>query len=271
MLRNLQDAARRTSTKWVTRVQVGNPRAQRASSSHRPLYDPVALPAETDRQKLEMLFEDLWSEVYLLEMNVALLRALFHNPEAAARADREVQHLPLGVALREHSGDAKRERLLALLLPELAKHHQVTAVVDQGEVESPSECEVIHYQDFDRGRFDRVICQLGNNPHHEFVYREAIAQPSVVVLHDYVLHHLIVETTLARGHGQPGVLLERQGGEWGLLEETLAEGKAPRGRQLGMAGKAVIREGMNAKLGGLVLPLLIALEDSMGLASQRAA
>ena len=43
------------------------------------------------------------------------------------------------------------------------------------------------------------IYQLGNNPHHEFVYREAIRVPGVIVLHDVVLHHLIVEMTLARG------------------------------------------------------------------------
>jgi len=43
------------------------------------------------------------------------------------------------------------------------------------------------------------IYQLGNNPQHEFVYREAMKNPGVIVLHDIVLHHLIVEMTLARG------------------------------------------------------------------------
>jgi len=43
------------------------------------------------------------------------------------------------------------------------------------------------------------IYQLGNNPHHEFVYRQAMRNPGVAVLHDVVLHHLIVELTLARG------------------------------------------------------------------------
>jgi len=44
-----------------------------------------------------------------------------------------------------------------------------------------------------------AIYQLGNNPQHEFVYREAMKNPGVIVLHDVVLHHLIVEMTLARG------------------------------------------------------------------------
>lgn len=43
------------------------------------------------------------------------------------------------------------------------------------------------------------IYQLGNNPHHEAIYRMAMREPGVVVLHDLVLHHLIVEMTLARG------------------------------------------------------------------------
>ncbi|MEA2236982.1 MAG: hypothetical protein QOC81_1706 [Thermoanaerobaculia bacterium] len=40
---------------------------------------------------------------------------------------------------------------------------------------------------------------LGNNPHHAWIYAEAMKTPGVIVLHDLVLHHLIVEMTLARG------------------------------------------------------------------------
>jgi glycosyltransferase involved in cell wall biosynthesis len=47
-----------------------------------------------------------------------------------------------------------------------------------------------------------AIYQLGNNPHHEHAYREAMRNPGVVVLHDVVLHHLIVEMTLARGDAE---------------------------------------------------------------------
>ena len=50
-----------------------------------------------------------------------------------------------------------------------------------------------------REDFDHVFYQLGNNPYHETMYREAMRAPGVVVLHDLVLHHLIVEMTLARG------------------------------------------------------------------------
>ena len=50
--------------------------------------------------------------------------------------------------------------------------------------------------------FDVAIYQLGNNPYHEFVYGEAMRNPGIAVLHDVVLHHLIVEMTLARGDGE---------------------------------------------------------------------
>jgi glycosyltransferase involved in cell wall biosynthesis len=43
------------------------------------------------------------------------------------------------------------------------------------------------------------IYHLGNNPHHEEIYKKAMEEPGVAVLHDLVLHHLIVEMTLARG------------------------------------------------------------------------
>jgi glycosyltransferase involved in cell wall biosynthesis len=69
--------------------------------------------------------------------------------------------------------------------------------------------------------YDAVVYQLGNNPHHELIYAEAMKRPGVVVLHDLVLHHLIVEMTLARGdaeayvaaleanHGAPGAAWAR--------------------------------------------------------------
>ena len=47
-----------------------------------------------------------------------------------------------------------------------------------------------------------AIYQLGNNPHHEWIYRQAMKTPGVIVLHDIVLHHLIVEMTLARGDAE---------------------------------------------------------------------
>ncbi len=61
------------------------------------------------------------------------------------------------------------------------------------------EVEAFDHAVDDLDAFDVVFYQLGNNPHHEFAYREALRRPGIAVIHDVVLHHLIVETTLARG------------------------------------------------------------------------
>ncbi len=52
---------------------------------------------------------------------------------------------------------------------------------------------------FDPAAFDAIVYQLGNNPHHTFVYEMAMEYPGVVVLHEANLHHLIADLTIARG------------------------------------------------------------------------
>ncbi len=52
----------------------------------------------------------------------------------------------------------------------------------------------------DAGRHDAVVYQLGNSAaHHEGIYRLLLERPGVVVLHEYMLHHLVRELTLVRG------------------------------------------------------------------------
>jgi glycosyltransferase involved in cell wall biosynthesis len=75
----------------------------------------------------------------------------------------------------------------AMLLPALRERADIV-VVSPGDAR-PATC-------------DLAIYQLGNNPHHEHAYREAMRNPGVAVLHDVVLHHLIVEMTLARGDAE---------------------------------------------------------------------
>jgi glycosyltransferase involved in cell wall biosynthesis/SAM-dependent methyltransferase len=53
--------------------------------------------------------------------------------------------------------------------------------------------------DFDPGRCDIAVYQLGNNPHHDFVYEMAMKHPGVVVMHEANLHHLIAHMTIERG------------------------------------------------------------------------
>ncbi|HYH05655.1 MAG TPA: glycosyltransferase [Thermoanaerobaculia bacterium] len=87
------------------------------------------------------------------------------------------------------------------------------------------------------GDYDAVIYQLGNNPHHELMYREAMRTPGVVVLHDLVLHHLIVEMTLARGDAEAYVAaMQANHGEAGA---AWARGRAA---------------GLHSEMGNFLLP-----------------
>lgn len=54
-------------------------------------------------------------------------------------------------------------------------------------------------RNFDAGRYDISVYQLGNNPFHTFVYQAALEHPGVVVLHEANLHHLIADLTIKRG------------------------------------------------------------------------
>jgi glycosyltransferase involved in cell wall biosynthesis len=101
-----------------------------------------------------------------------------------------------------------------------------------------------------REDFDHVIYQLGNNPHHELMYTEAMHHPGVVVLHDLVLHHLIVELTLARGdadayvdalhanHGAPGAAWAR--GRASGLHSEMGNFLYPASVEIAQRSKSVI-------------------------------
>ncbi|MEO7142939.1 MAG: glycosyltransferase, partial [Bryobacteraceae bacterium] len=52
---------------------------------------------------------------------------------------------------------------------------------------------------FHPARYDIALYQLGNNPHHGFVYETAIQHPGVAVLHEANLHHLVADLTIRRG------------------------------------------------------------------------
>lgn len=53
--------------------------------------------------------------------------------------------------------------------------------------------------DFRPQDFDLALYQLGNNPHHDFVYETALRHPGVVVMHESNLHHLMADITIRRG------------------------------------------------------------------------
>jgi len=94
----------------------------------------------------------------------------------------------------------------ALLLPALAERIEVT-VVRPGRFRRPPKADVCLYH-------------VGNDPEaHGWIVEALRRRPGVVVLHDFVLHHLVAGLTLGRGdargyldalereHGLPGRLL----------------------------------------------------------------
>ncbi|HQT42583.1 MAG TPA: glycosyltransferase, partial [Halothiobacillus sp.] len=80
----------------------------------------------------------------------------------------------------------------AELLPELARHYDITVIVEQPEVTNAwvQANAPIHNADWLRahaGEFDRVIYQFGNSDQHIYMFDLLAQIPGVVVLHDFFL------------------------------------------------------------------------------------
>jgi glycosyltransferase involved in cell wall biosynthesis/SAM-dependent methyltransferase len=94
----------------------------------------------------------------------------------------------------------------AELLPYLARGAEVAVFVEQTRELRANQGRA-DYAVYDAAHFDEIhaqepfdLCfyQQGNNPHHEYIYERALALPSVAVLHEHCLHHLIAWKTLGR-------------------------------------------------------------------------
>jgi glycosyltransferase involved in cell wall biosynthesis len=92
------------------------------------------------------------------------------------------------------------------LLPHLAAHAHLDLFIDDYIPSNPAILDrfAVHpAREYDQwyaaGRFDAAIYHLGNSRSNAFAYRALRRRPGIVVLHDYILHHLVVEMTLARG------------------------------------------------------------------------
>jgi glycosyltransferase involved in cell wall biosynthesis len=97
----------------------------------------------------------------------------------------------------------------ALLLPALARHVDLT-VVKRGAKRPP------------RG-VDLAVYHVGNNPEaHGWILDALRRAPGLVVLHDFVLHHLVAGVTIGRrdGHGY----LDAMEREHGVVGRLLAHG-----------------------------------------------
>jgi glycosyltransferase involved in cell wall biosynthesis len=103
----------------------------------------------------------------------------------------------------------------ALLLPELERRLDVS-VVRRGSTRVP-QCDVSLYH-------------IGNNTSaHEWILQALERKPGVVVLHDFVLHHLVADLTLGRGDSDAYVAaMEREAGVLGrLLALGVVDGALP--------------------------------------------
>ncbi len=90
----------------------------------------------------------------------------------------------------------------AALLPEIARHAEVTVFVDDGyepEAFAPDvNIAVRHHGEYRPGEFDETLHQLGNNPFHIYIYDAILRHPGVALLHEYNLHHLVADATIKR-------------------------------------------------------------------------
>jgi len=101
----------------------------------------------------------------------------------------------------------------ALLLPALTERIDVE-VVPHGQTTAPAGTDVCLYH-------------IGNNPEaHGWIVEALRKQPGVVVLHEFVLHHLVAGLTLARGdgHGYLGAMQREAGVAGRLLAHGVIDG-----------------------------------------------
>ena len=93
----------------------------------------------------------------------------------------------------------------ATLLPHLALHHDLELFHDGGGPPGATladrwTCRPVGELPDHAARFDLLVYQIGNSaPHHAESFRLALELPGVVVLHEFMLHHLVRGLTLARG------------------------------------------------------------------------
>lgn len=96
------------------------------------------------------------------------------------------------------------------LLPHLSQHAEIELVVDAGDKPGGSlsdQYAIRSYREFrslaSSQRYDAVLYHIGNDAQfHEHIYRMLLEYPGIVVLHEFVLQHLIQGMTLGRGKRQ---------------------------------------------------------------------
>ena len=133
------------------------------------------------------------------------------------------------------------------LLPELARLSDVRVLADpEGPGPEPGSticgCPVVEGSITpDPGEIQ--LLHLGNNPYHRWLLDRLHLPRTVVVLHDAVLHHLLVEATLAQGDDRrfEGLLLEAHPEAEALVRARAAAVTGPRDAFLFPARRAFLQ------------------------------
>jgi glycosyltransferase involved in cell wall biosynthesis len=89
------------------------------------------------------------------------------------------------------------------LIPWLASAVSLDVIVDHytpTHADALAPAHIVDARRFDRARYNVVVLQMGNSPAHNYMAPLALNRPDVLVLHDIVLHHLMVwRSVQARG------------------------------------------------------------------------
>jgi len=95
------------------------------------------------------------------------------------------------------------------LLPYLAAYADVELFIDEGY--KPANPDILaHFPVYSYSRYarrarrpgyDLALYHVGNSPAHDYILKTLAQHPGVVVLHDYVLHHLVLWRAFRYGDG----------------------------------------------------------------------
>ena len=143
------------------------------------------------------------------------------------------------------------------LLPYLASYAEVDLFVDRGyRPASPdvaAHFSIEHYDRYRRlarrRRYDVLLYHVGNSPAHDYIVTMLERHPGVVVLHDHVLHHLMLWRAFRHGDGTAYL---RDMERYGEVARGLATAMA-RGRLLEEAFRYPLCEGVIVAAQGIVV------------------
>ncbi len=146
----------------------------------------------------------------------------------------------------------------AELLPHLAEHCEIELIVDEGvkpEAGLAARFPVHGHRALPgllaSGRVDTVLYQLGNNrDYHASIYRTLIEHPGVLVLHEYVIHHLVRDLTLSVG--DPQGYVREMAYAYGRSGEAMARRCVETGVPLDMWSYPLFERAVDASRGVIV-------------------